>query len=95
MPYHTFCLCPYSKPHQTIVDSDPDGVCECEWEAFDSEIAVSNDSLAEVKLPSGGEIENPFHRIRRQNRLLVQVNDPIFVAQDVYRRLREGQVGDA
>ena len=66
-------------PYKSIIICDADGIGKGEEQIDDAEICVSNDALTKMEFPLGGEVEASFDGIWRQNRFLIEMDDPIIV----------------
>ena len=58
-------------------------------------MGVSDDTLSEMELALGREVEDALDRVWRQNSFLVQVDDPIVIVEYVHRWLKIEETSDA
>ena len=57
-------------------------------------MGVSDDTLSEMELALGREVEDALDRVWRQNSFLVQVDDPIVIVEYIHRWLKIEETSD-
>ena len=71
-----------------VVHAHPHAVRQRRQPVHHLPLAVGDDALAEVVTPLRHEVDDSHHGVLRQQRLLVQMDDPVVVRQDVHLRLK-------